>query len=100
MQWVGSGWLAQESTRRRISVYSTPSFKVKSLMLMAFTSASGSLNLQKIPLKYIHEPWKAPANVLLEAGIVLGESYPLPIIDHSLARIRALEAYARVKNKT
>ena len=54
--------------------------------------------LAEIPSTYIHEPWKAPANVLLEAGIVLGETYPFPIIDHSFARIRALEGYAQVKN--
>ena len=55
--------------------------------------------LSKIPLKYIHEPWKAPTKLLLESGIVLGKTYPLPMIDHSFARIRALEAYAQVKNK-
>ncbi|MEG0450415.1 MAG: FAD-binding domain-containing protein, partial [Lysinibacillus sp.] len=54
--------------------------------------------LAQLPTKYIHEPWNAPADILLEAGIVLGETYPQPIIDHSLARIRALEAYEQVKN--
>jgi len=56
--------------------------------------------LAKLPSKFIHEPWKAPINLLHESGIVLGKTYPLPIIDHSLARIRALEAYAQVKNKS
>ncbi|WP_318616903.1 deoxyribodipyrimidine photo-lyase [Sporosarcina sp. YIM B06819] len=54
--------------------------------------------LKQLPNKYIHEPWKAPGNILLESGIVLGKTYPLPIIDHSVARMRALEAYAQVKN--
>lgn len=53
--------------------------------------------LAEIPSKYIHEPWKAPADVLFEAGIVLGETYPLPMIDHAHARVRALEAFAQVK---
>jgi len=56
--------------------------------------------LAKIPSKYIHEPWKAPSNLLLESGIELGMTYPLPMIDHSFARIRALEAYSQVKNKS
>jgi len=56
--------------------------------------------LAKLPSKYIHEPWKAPTNLLHESGIVLGKTYPLPIIDHPFARIRALEAYAQVKNKS
>ncbi|ATP41329.1 deoxyribodipyrimidine photolyase [Solibacillus sp. R5-41] len=55
--------------------------------------------IANIPSKYIHEPWKAPAHILLEAGVVLGKTYPLPIIDHSFARIRALEAYKEVKNE-
>lgn len=54
--------------------------------------------LEQLPSQYIHEPWKAPGNILLESGIVLGKTYPLPIIDHSFARIRALEAYVQVKN--
>lgn len=56
--------------------------------------------LAKLSSKYIHEPWKAPSNLLLESGIDLGKTYPLPMIDHSFARIRALEAYAQVKNKS
>ena len=56
--------------------------------------------LAEFPSKYIHEPWKAPTNLLHESGIVLGKTYPFPIIDHSFARIRALEAYAQVKNKS
>jgi deoxyribodipyrimidine photo-lyase len=55
--------------------------------------------LSKLPTIYIHEPWKAPDEQLREAGIELGKTYPFPIIDHSLARNRALEAYAKVKNK-
>ncbi|MCZ2260837.1 hypothetical protein [Sporosarcina sp. G11-34] len=30
--------------------------------------------------------------------IVLRETYPLPIVDHSIARKRALEAYGKVEN--
>ena len=54
--------------------------------------------LGHMPKKYIHVPWTAPEDVLLESGVVLGETYPYPIIDHSVARLRALEAYAQVKN--
>lgn len=54
--------------------------------------------LEKLPLKYIHQPWKAPTELLLKAGIELGKTYPLPVIDHSFARSRALEAFAKVKN--
>ncbi|MFN6991288.1 MAG: cryptochrome/photolyase family protein [Fervidobacterium sp.] len=33
--------------------------------------------LAKLPNEYIHEPWKAPKDVLKQAGIKLGEQYPM-----------------------
>ena len=50
-----------------------------------------------LPAKYIHAPWEAPENVLREAGVSLGKTYPKPILDHGEARRRALERYDRVK---
>lgn len=55
--------------------------------------------LAKLPDRYLHEPQTAPEDVLVTAGIVLGETYPLPIVDHSAARERALDAYASIKGK-
>ena len=49
--------------------------------------------LAKMPKKYIHRPWEAPANILDYAGVTLGKTYPKPIIEHKFARTRALEAY-------
>lgn len=49
--------------------------------------------LAKLEAKWIHKPWDAPTSVLREAGVKLGETYPLPIVDHAKARARALEAY-------
>ncbi|KHK99418.1 UNVERIFIED_CONTAM: deoxyribodipyrimidine photolyase, partial [Mumia flava] len=53
--------------------------------------------LAKLPDKYIHAPWTAPANVLKEASVVLGETYPLPIVDHAAARAATLDRYAVTK---
>lgn len=53
--------------------------------------------LAKLPDKYIHEPWTAPDNVLEYAGITLGKTYPHPMMDHSAARDRALEAFQSTK---
>jgi len=50
-----------------------------------------------LPGKHIHAPWEAPANVLREAGVRLGETYPAPIVDHAEARKRALAAYENIK---
>lgn len=49
--------------------------------------------LAGLPKKYIHRPWDAPSHVLQEAGVELGKDYPTPIVDHKMARERALAAY-------
>lgn len=46
-----------------------------------------------LPDKYLHAPWEAPADILGQAGIRLGETYPAPIVDHATARAAALDAY-------
>jgi deoxyribodipyrimidine photo-lyase len=53
--------------------------------------------LAKLDDEFIHQPWAASAEVLARAGVVLGETYPAPIVDHAGARARALEAYAALK---
>ena len=53
--------------------------------------------LKAVPDRYLHQPWQAPAEVLNKAGVILGETYPAPLVDHRLARERALEAYQVVK---
>ena len=52
--------------------------------------------LAALPAKHVHAPWEAPAEVLREAGVVLGETYPRPVVDHAAARERALEALRQV----
>ncbi len=54
--------------------------------------------LQALPNKHIHRPWEAPIEILEQADIQLGSTYPLPMVEHSFARNRALEAYATIKN--
>lgn len=51
-----------------------------------------------LPDKYLHKPWEAPAALLEEAGIRLGDTYPSPIVDHKAARQTALDAYGALKN--
>ena len=53
--------------------------------------------LAGLPARVIHAPWKAAAPVLADAGVELGQSYPKPIVDHSQARQRALDAFASIK---
>lgn len=53
--------------------------------------------LRHMPKKYIHSPWLAPENILNSAKVTLGDNYPHRIIDHSVARDRALAAYKKLK---
>lgn len=49
--------------------------------------------LAKLPDSFIHEPWRAPEPVLVQAGVVLGKRYPARMVDHEQA---AREARARI----
>ena len=51
--------------------------------------------LAKLPAKWIHAPWLAGAERLAESGVVLGENYPEPIVDHAEARERTLARYGK-----
>jgi deoxyribodipyrimidine photo-lyase len=53
--------------------------------------------LSHLDKKYIHKPWEAPPLELAAAQVVLGETYPRPIVDHTEARNFALAAFQRLK---
>ncbi|MEX1148274.1 MAG: deoxyribodipyrimidine photo-lyase [Sphingomonadales bacterium] len=53
--------------------------------------------LWRMPDKYIHRPWAAPANVLDYAGVQLDRTYPRPMVDHKAARDRALIAFKQIR---
>jgi len=53
--------------------------------------------LKNLPTKYLYEPSVAPKSILEEAGIKMGTDYPMPIVDHKMARERALSAYQQIK---
>lgn len=53
--------------------------------------------LAALPAAWIHEPWQAPREILRTAGVSLGKNYPLPVIDHAQARMRALLRLDKIK---
>ena len=53
--------------------------------------------LARVPNKFVHRPWETPPLELSAAGIVLGEDYPRPIVDHAEARKAALAAFESLK---
>ena len=50
-----------------------------------------------LPDRFLHAPWTCPDLERHSSGIMLGETYPEPMIDHAMARQRALESYEKVK---
>lgn len=52
--------------------------------------------LKKLPSKWVHTPWLAPEDVLKSAGIVIGENYPSPIVDHDIEKKKALSFYQKL----
>ncbi len=55
--------------------------------------------LARLEAPHIHAPWRAPADALKHAGVILGKTYPTPIVDHALARARALAAFAEIRSE-
>jgi deoxyribodipyrimidine photo-lyase len=49
--------------------------------------------LERVPARYLAEPWTMPEDVQREAGCRLGTDYPEPIVDRSQARQEALARY-------
>jgi deoxyribodipyrimidine photo-lyase len=56
--------------------------------------------LAKLGNEFIHEPWEAPMDVLAEAGLTLGRTYPQPIVEHAEAREAALAAFQGMRGKS
>ncbi len=55
--------------------------------------------LAHLPNDWLHKPWEAQPGILGAAGVVLGKTYPKPIVDHGLAKMEALMAYDSIKSK-
>jgi deoxyribodipyrimidine photo-lyase len=55
--------------------------------------------LRNMPVSYLFKPWEAPEPVLKEAGVILGQTYPRPIVDLVNSRKRALKAFSDLSKK-
>ncbi len=53
--------------------------------------------LKNLDAEFIHTPWEAPSDVLMKAGLSLGQDYPEPIVEHKKGRERALAALDQFK---
>jgi deoxyribodipyrimidine photo-lyase len=47
--------------------------------------------LAALPTPFLHEPWRAPPELLANCGVVLGRDYPVRLVDHTETAARARE---------
>ena len=93
-QWVaGSGADAAPYFRIFNPVSQSEKFDPKGTYIRAFVP-----EISDLPDKYLHAPYDAPKAVLEKAGIVLGKTYPEPLLDLKETRQRALDAYDDIRN--
>jgi deoxyribodipyrimidine photo-lyase len=53
--------------------------------------------LARLDDEALHAPWEVPPLLLGEAGVVLGKTYPRPLVEHGMARDRALAALSAMR---
>lgn len=53
--------------------------------------------LAKLPDRALQQPWTASSAQTRAAGVRLGIDYPEPVVEHAMARERALQAYAQMR---
>jgi deoxyribodipyrimidine photo-lyase len=49
--------------------------------------------LVDLPDDFIHQPWTMPVDMQRSSGVLIGKTYPAPIVDHLKAKQSALRAY-------
>jgi len=54
-------------------------------------------SLRGLPAPDLHRIFELSPTLLQKAGVILGDNYPKPVVDHAQARDAALEAYSRIK---
>jgi len=53
--------------------------------------------LAGLPDRHLHDPSSAPRQVLADAGVKPGSTYPRPVVDHREAREAAMAAYGAIR---
>ncbi len=56
--------------------------------------------LKGVPYAFIHQPETMPFSLQERVGCKIGKNYPLPMLDHSLSRVRTMQAYKTSKLET
>jgi len=49
--------------------------------------------LAKVPVAFIHAPWRMPVEVQRASGCMIGVDYPAPVVDHAVMKARAIAKF-------
>lgn len=52
--------------------------------------------LAQVPEKFIHAPWRLPVSEQMRLGVVVGQTYPAPIVEHARQRVQALALFKAI----
>ena len=55
--------------------------------------------LASVPLDYLHAPHTMPPLVQAQAGCVIGQDYPAPIVDHAAQKEESIRRFSRVAKR-
>ena len=55
--------------------------------------------LREVPPKYLHAPWRMSAADQAACGVIIGRDYPVPVVDHAVARECTLRRYKSVRSQ-
>ena len=55
--------------------------------------------LGQVPLKFIHEPWKMPRKTQESCGVIIGTTYPKPIVDEKASAKLAKDRVSGIKKQ-
>ena len=92
-QWVAStGCDAQPWFRIFNPITQSEKFDEKGIFIRSYVP-----ELESCPNKWIHAPWLMPLTEQQKCGVTIGKDYPLPIVDHALARIKTLALYQQAE---
>jgi len=53
--------------------------------------------LAQVPEKFIHAPWRLSVSEQRRLGVIIGQTYPAPIVEHAFQRVQALALFKAIR---